>query len=82
MRRILICTSILGGGTALTFTAAAIAATLLPGGTVVPGNSVMWEREFAKPGIAVPMPEPFDPDADIEVEIDRVEVDAGAANGG
>jgi hypothetical protein len=81
MRRILICTSILGGGTALTFTAAAVAATLLPGGTVVPGNSVMWEREFAKPGIAVP-PAPFDPDADIEVEIDRVEIDAGAANGG
>jgi hypothetical protein len=81
MRRILICTSILGGGTALTFTAAAIAATLLPGGTVVPGNSVMWEREFGKPGIVVPMPA-IDPEGDIEVEVDRVEVDAGAADGG
>ncbi|OGO54461.1 MAG: hypothetical protein A2V85_05200 [Chloroflexi bacterium RBG_16_72_14] len=82
MRRILICTGILGGGTALTFTAAALAATILPGGTVVPGNSVMWERGFGKPGIAVPMPAPIGPQGDIEIEVDRIEIDTGAANGG
>ncbi|MEW6224857.1 MAG: hypothetical protein AB1627_09520 [Chloroflexota bacterium] len=82
MRRILICTGILGGGTALTFTAAALAATLLPGGTVVPGNQVMWERGFGKPGIAVPVPAPVGPIDDIQIQVDRVEVDAGDANGG
>lgn len=82
MRRILICTGILGSGTALTFAAAAVAATLLPGGTVVPGNQVMWERDFAKPGIAVPMPVPIAPDIDVRLEEAQPEVDAGAANGG
>jgi hypothetical protein len=62
MRRILICTGILGGGTALTFAVAALAATILPGGTVVPGNPVLMERNFAKPGIDVPIPVPV-PDA-------------------
>jgi len=54
MRRILICTGILGGGTALTFAAAAVAATLLPGGTVIPANPMVWERNFVKPGIELP----------------------------
>jgi hypothetical protein len=38
MKRILICTGVLGGGTALVFAAAAIAATLAPAGQLVPGN--------------------------------------------
>ena len=55
MRRILICTGVLGGGTALTFAAAALAATLLPGGTVIPSNMV--EMSWGK-GVAVPVPAP------------------------
>lgn len=69
MRRILICTGILGGGTALTFAVAALAATILPGGRVVPGNPVMMERDWAKPGIAVPVPAPIplvDPAPDVQ----------------
>ena len=62
MRRILICTGILGGGTALTFAVAALAATVLPGGTVVPSNPVFMERDFAKHGIEIPMPAPVAPD--------------------
>jgi hypothetical protein len=62
MRRILICTGILGGGTALTFAAAALAATLLPGGTIVPGNNgVMFATGggvMVKGGVAVPVPAP------------------------
>lgn len=42
MRRILLCTGILGGGTALTFAAAALAATLLPGGTVIPASNMRF----------------------------------------
>jgi hypothetical protein len=38
MKRILICTGVLGGGTALVFAAAALAATLAPAGALVPGN--------------------------------------------
>ena len=57
MRRILICTGVLGGGTALTFVAAALAATLLPGGTVVPAFNAV-EVNFGKGGVAIPMPQP------------------------
>jgi hypothetical protein len=60
MRRILICTGVLGGGTALTFAVAALAATILPGGRVVAGNPVFMERDWAQPGFAVPMPRPAD----------------------
>ena len=66
MRRILICTGILGGGTALTFAAAALAAAILPGGTVVQANPVLMERNFAKPGIDMPMPAPIDQDVIFE----------------
>ena len=41
MKRILICTSVLGGGTALVFAAAALAATLAPAGQLVPSN---WQQ--------------------------------------
>jgi hypothetical protein len=39
MKRILICTGVLGSGTALTFAAAMLAATLMPGGTVIPATN-------------------------------------------
>jgi hypothetical protein len=41
MKRILICTSVLGGGTALVFAAAALAATLAPAGVLVPSA---WQQ--------------------------------------
>ncbi len=56
MRRTLICTGVLGGGTALTFAAAALAATLLPGGTVIPSSG--FATNSARAGIEVPMPVP------------------------
>ena len=54
MRRVMICTGVLGGGTALTFAAAALAATLLPGGTVVPSSGSMFVTGgFVKGGPAI-----------------------------
>jgi hypothetical protein len=47
MRRILITTGILGGGTALTFAAAVLAATMFPNGTLITtygGSSAPWEK--------------------------------------
>jgi hypothetical protein len=63
MRRILVCSGVLGGGTALVFALAAATALLFPQGTLVPANSSMM---FAKPGmglmiddvVAVPGTEP------------------------
>jgi hypothetical protein len=50
MRRILICTGVLGGGTALVFGAAAVAAALIPPSSIVPQNpNVMFGR--AMPGV-------------------------------
>jgi hypothetical protein len=73
MRRILICTGVLGGGTALTFAAAALAGTLLPGGTVVSSNPVFLERSFAKPAFPVPapIPVPIDPGVMVELPADQ-----------
>jgi hypothetical protein len=76
MRRILICTGILGGGTALTFAAAALAASILPGGTVVSTNPVFVERGFAKP--AIPMPAPIDPGVMVQDDAGRVWIGDGA----
>jgi hypothetical protein len=59
MRRILICSGILGGGTALTFAAAALTATLLPSGPLVPASP--WSQNvFAGKGgsMVAPMPVP------------------------
>jgi len=59
MRRILICTGVLGGGTAITFAAAALVATMFPTGNLVYGGQP--DIFLAKPmerGIAVPMPAP------------------------
>lgn len=47
MRRILICTGVLGGGTALTFAAAALVATMFPTGNLVYGQqNVVFDRGF------------------------------------
>jgi hypothetical protein len=48
MRRILICTAVLGGGTALVFGAAAITSILVPPGRVIPqAQGVMIERAIS-----------------------------------
>lgn len=45
MRRILICSGVLGGGTALVFGAAALTAVLIPPGRIVPQNQdIMFAR--------------------------------------
>ncbi len=50
MRRILILTGVLGGGTALTFVAAAIAATMFPSGPLVyPQLETMWAKPLRMP---------------------------------
>ena len=68
MRRVVICSGVLGGGTALVFALAAVTASLFPHGTVVPTNQFgrgggVWMEDvrFAPDGgqIAVPMAEPF-----------------------
>ena len=42
MRRVVICTGVLGGGAALVFALAAATATLFPHGTIVPTSQVGW----------------------------------------
>ena len=60
MKRILICTGVLGGGTALTFGAAMLAATLMPGGAVIPVTNpdIMFGPGVQMKGgpVAVPWP--------------------------
>ncbi len=47
MRRILICTGVLGGGTALVFAAAALTAMLIPPNRLVPQNpNVMFNTRM------------------------------------
>lgn len=60
MRRVLICTGVLGGGTALTFAAAALAATMLPGGTIIPSSGFM-DSVVVKGGPALIQPVPVAP---------------------
>ncbi len=65
MRRILICSGVLGGGTVLVFAAAAAASLLIPAGRIVPQNpNVLMERAMPArlgapvmtgPGFAVDM---------------------------
>ena len=55
MRRILICTGVLGGGTALVFALAALTATLFPQGTLVGGNT--WRGGVIMGGRAFPPPD-------------------------
>jgi len=54
MRRILICTGVLGGGTALVFALAALTATLFPHGTVVQGQWGPWGGRVGPLGGIVP----------------------------
>jgi hypothetical protein len=70
MRRILICTGVLGGGTALTFAAAALAATLFPNGTLVAGQANPF---VVKGGVA--MPAPAMPAGPIVVDDSVIQVD-------
>lgn len=50
MRRILILTGVLGGGTALTFVAAAIAATMFPSGPLVYAQpETIWLKPMPMP---------------------------------
>jgi hypothetical protein len=53
MKRILICTGVLGGGTALVFAAAALAATLAPAGAPIPsgGQQIQVMRGWAPAGV-------------------------------
>jgi hypothetical protein len=51
MRRILICTGVLGGGTALVFAAAALTAMLIPPTRVVPQNpNVIFDARMPAAG--------------------------------
>lgn len=58
MRRILICSGVLGVGTALVFAAAALTATLFPNGTLVSSG---WNGGMVMRGwdVAVPAPAPM-----------------------
>jgi hypothetical protein len=59
MRRILVCTGVLGGGTALVFTLAALTAVAFPQGTLVSTgwNGGGWEKQGWGGGVVpVPMP--------------------------
>jgi hypothetical protein len=60
MRRILVCTGVLGGGTALVFALAALTAVAFPQGTLVSTgwNGGGWERQGWGGGV-VPMPAPM-----------------------
>ena len=58
MRRVVICSGVLGGGTALVFALAALTASLFPHGTVVP-NQFGWGGGWSKVddmGVEVAMP--------------------------
>ena len=56
MRRILICTGVLGGGTALVFGAAAITAVMIPPSRVVPqGQMFATDRVWGRAVAPVPV---------------------------
>lgn len=62
MRRMLITTGVLGGGTALTFAAAVLAASLFPNGAMVQSSG--WASDgvrFERVPVAVPAPGIFEP---------------------
>jgi len=75
MKRILICAGVLGGGTALTFAAAALTASMLPNGPLVPASPWQQEMFAGKGGVMVaPMPEP----APLVIDVpDKVELTPG-----
>jgi len=51
MRKILVCTGVLGGGTALVFALAAVTSVLFPQGPLVGGgwNGALMSRDFVQP---------------------------------
>ena len=63
MQRILVCTGVLGGGTALVFALAALTAIAFPQGTRVAAgwngaNGGPWVKDVWGGGVAVPVPAP------------------------
>jgi len=63
MKRILVCTGILGGGTALVFALAALTSIAFPQGTRVAAgwngrNGGPWVKDAWGGGVVVPMPAP------------------------
>lgn len=70
MRRVLICSGILGGGTALVFALAALTATLFPQGTTVRSQWGGWGGPVFEGDMrAVPAPgAPFGGEEDFMVE--------------
>jgi len=63
MKRILVCTGVLGGGTALIFALAALTAIAFPQGTRVAAgwngaNGGPWVKDAWGGGVAVPVPAP------------------------
>ena len=62
MKRILVCTGVLGGGTALVFALAALTAIAFPQGTRVAavwnGANGAWVKDGWGGGVAVPVPAP------------------------
>ena len=78
MRRILIVTGVLGGGTGLTFAAAALAASMFPNGTMVATwNQSFPERWAVDTGVEIaPMPMPVDR---VVIVDDAAVPDAGGA---
>jgi hypothetical protein len=76
MRRILICSGVLGVGTALVFAAAALTATLFPNGTLVSSG---WNGGMRGWDVAMPAPAPMfevAPEADLKAQA-RNTVDGG-----
>jgi hypothetical protein len=63
MKRILVCTGVLGGGTALVFALAALTAMAFPQGTRVAAgwngaNGGPWVKDAWGGGVAIPVPAP------------------------
>jgi hypothetical protein len=75
MRRILICTGVLGGGTALVFALAALTATLFPQGTLVQaqwggwGGGVLMEGDARWVPMGAPLIEMAVPAEDVSVAV-------------
>ena len=85
MRRVVICSGVLGGGTALVFALAALTATLFPHGSVVPTNPFGWggrDVVFVEGGVApaIPVPMPVDLRAPVVVDDFGGFPDPGPAN--
>jgi len=74
MRRILICTGVLGGGTAMTFAAAALVWTMFPNGPMIAASANQFMIMKGGVAVPVPMPAPAGP-----LVIDDTVVDGGGA---